>query len=269
MKGTTMTGLGKICVLFNLALSLVLMVWAFSVTNLPLWVGASPNRIDWSNKPAKDGKPEGELLSRQDKIKELWAGYQGAEARWNNARTELLNLGKDRSEDLLWFEKEIQLLRTGETNAPAKPSRQIVYAGNLPELEKNKDGKDTNRPKMTDAKDRQGRDLFSLAFYDKEEKDKLAAIDVQAKRLEKLIKEDIEYTIKMVGDEKMMIKGLQQRNIDERMKREEVLAEHALVKPALINAFVDSELILKRQAALKARVAELKGPEAAAGTGGR
>jgi len=53
-------------------------------------------------------------------------------------------------------------------------------------------------------------------------------------------------------------KGLQQRLVDEQGKRSDLVAELKLVRPQLINAVVDSDLVLRRQRALEARIKELE-----------
>ena len=60
------------------------------------------------------------------------------------------------------------------------------------------------------------------------------------------------------GDPLKRTKGLRQRINDERAKRTAVVAEADFVRPLLINTVVESELILKRQKSLRARVSELE-----------
>jgi len=51
--------------------------------------------------------------------------------------------------------------------------------------------------------------------------------------------------------------------IDERVKREDIMAEHKLVKTPLINTYVESELLLKRKRSLEVRLEELRKARAA------
>jgi hypothetical protein len=116
---------------------------------------------------------------------------------------------------------------------------------------------------MVAAKDRSGNPLRSLTRYDADIDAKLKEIGVVLMKYDALVKEDAELTQRMLGP-----KGLQQRLIDERVKRDNVLKEQDLVKPLLVNTVVDSELILKRTKALEERIKELKNVGVATGEGG-
>ena len=79
---------------------------------------------------------------------------------------------------------------------------------------------------------------------------------------------DTQLTNELAGDPVKRSKGLRQRINDERAKRADVVAEADFVRPLLINTVVESELILKRQKSLRARVGELE-KDKVAGAAGR
>lgn len=57
---------------------------------------------------------------------------------------------------------------------------------------------------------------------------------------------------------RLMAKGLRQRGQEEAAKRDQVLEEVAIIEPQLVNARVESELIIKRRDSLGGRLKELR-----------
>jgi hypothetical protein len=261
-----MTWFGKILVLVNLALSLMMAAWALALFT---------SRIDWSNQKGKVGKPDGELLGRQALTKELWAVIPQAEVRWRTARSNLLALEEGKAPDYkdgrianrAWYEAELQYLRTGAVTGPdgklIKRPVMLAVAFDMNRMPV-PDPANFGRPKMVPATDRAGKPLNSLVYYNDEEKNLFVAIETEQKRLEEAVKKDTLLTEKLLGP-----KGLQARLIDERVRHEDVMAEHGLVKPQLINTYVDSELLLQRRRQLEQRLEQLKKTRAAEVTAGR
>ena len=64
-----MTRLGKFLVFFNLAFSLLLATWAFSLY---------ANGIDWSNNKTKVDQPPGVFAVKEDQLKDFWQGLPPA-----------------------------------------------------------------------------------------------------------------------------------------------------------------------------------------------
>jgi hypothetical protein len=109
---------------------------------------------------------------------------------------------------------------------------------------------------MEDAQDRVSQPLRPMATY-------VAAIDIVRRdneailaNLEKQIKEDERLTNLLVGDKGA--RGLRQLLIDERDKRDGVVAEHNSVRPLFINIAVESQLSRKRLEALRKQTEQLK-----------
>jgi hypothetical protein len=246
-----MTLFGKILVFLNLAFSMVLASWAF---------GVYANRIDWSDNPEKKGQPAGELVSRKAEVGEsgrpgpLWAGVRTAEASWLAARRDLEREEGRVAEDRLWYYAEMEHLRTGAT--AGNPARAVVFKDGLPAV----DPKNPYRPLMVEAKDQAGKPLRSLVSYEEAEKTVRKELAAVLGRYREQIGEDMKLTQLLIGP-----KGLQQRLVDEKVKREDVVKEQGLVQPQLVNAVVDSELILKRRRELEKRIKELEGKVEVAG----
>src|SRR5207245_964400 len=75
-----MTILGKLLVFVNLVFSFLAFAWA-----LALYL----NRIDYTDNPAAEGRPAGELVERKEALKELDASFRRSVAVARNARREL------------------------------------------------------------------------------------------------------------------------------------------------------------------------------------
>jgi hypothetical protein len=257
-----MTWLGKVLVLFNLALSLMLMIWALMLFT---------NRVDWSDQRGKDGRPDGELVRRQAQTKELWDAIPVAEYAWRKNRDTLVLLEEgtppDRKDgrlaNLAWYEAEKRHLRTGavpDANNSARAVEFLVKDGKDKTRELIPDAKNFGRPTMGVPKDSREKTLVlgSLAYYQKEEKANRAAQEKEDKRLKDAIVLDTQLTDLLNGN-----KGLKQRLIDAQLYRTNVLAEHNEIKRPLINANVESELLLRRKRQLEYRIDELQKARAA------
>lgn len=287
-----MTIVGKILVLINVGISLLMATWAMAVYT---------NRIDWSNTPPKEaeGIPAGELKKRQDEVARLWKEWAPADQSRSSARRTVADRESRRVGDRDFYAREMYHLWSGATKDD--PARTVVFVGGgvalVPDPKRPGD-KTPDRPQLAAAKDRAGNPLRALGDYVSTEDDKLKQLvtvladhhnlleldklytvkrigevaarkslgDEEARRLAERVVDDPE-VIKLVGGKEVADKieksagrrGLQNRLVDERVKRAEVLEEHKLVRPLLINTLVESELIVKRHRALKKRVDELMG----------
>jgi hypothetical protein len=235
-----MTSLGKGLVLTNLVLSFGVAIWALLVY---------ANGTDWSNNRGKDGARDGELLARIDNVKK-WADSLIPAARaWNATRVDLARLDERRASDRAWYEKELAFDRSGAT----KQSRALVVKQTNGQPEYGPDG----RPVMVAGADQFGQPLESLVAYNLARESLHRQIDAETKNLTKSIEEDTELTNRLGGDATGS-KGLQHRILDERGKLAEAINEQLFVRPLLINAVVESDLVFKRQRALEARIKELE-----------
>jgi hypothetical protein len=248
-----MTRLAKILIFVNLAFSFGMMAWALALYT---------NRVDFSNNKAQGDQPAGELVKRVERIEELKAAFRPAETAWLNARTSVQGLEARRAADHDWYASELVFLRTGAT--AANPARAVVYELGSPAP----DTKDPGRAKMKPATGPMNQPLESLKAYEGQLKDAHDLLARETERYEKAIKEDTDLTNKLAGykdkDDKE-VKGLRQRIVDERAKLVNLNNEHKFVKPLLVNAFVESQLVLKRADALRARIKELQNVGVAAG----
>ena len=245
-----MTLFGKMLVLLNAALSLGAASWALAL------YGA---RVDWSNNKAKEGKPAGQLVARQDQVKELNAALQAAQPPRANARGVLALYDQKLFKDRRWYENELNHFRTVAT--PTDPARVVVYEdGKAAPQRKGLVRLDpqTGLPALEKGTDRSGKPLGSPRFYDEAQKSALEAFEAESKKLDAETKKDIDNTTLLAGDPDASKKGLQQELNEEKAKRAGVVAEQDDVRPQLINALVESELVLQRQKALQARIEELK-----------
>jgi hypothetical protein len=248
-----MTLFGKLLVLGTLAVSLLMMTFALAV-----WT----NRIDWTDRPAKEGDPGGELAQRDAEAKRLWGELRLAESGWRLRQAALARDEAQRVQDRLWYQTELAHLRT--TATPNNPCRAVVAPRGVPVP----DQRNPSRPQMAAATDQGGQPLASLAFYNGQDEQLTKDLLAVADNLKKAAEADTRLTNELVGDPLKRTKGLRQRINDERAKRTAVVAEADFVRPLLINTVVESELILKRQKSLRARVGELE-KEKVAGVGGR
>jgi hypothetical protein len=233
-----MTTLGKVLVLLHIAFSGVMLAWAVNLYG---------HRIDWTDTAASADKPGGELFVRRSQFDELQKNaLPAALARWNQARDELRPLEARRAGDRAFYQAEMDHLRVGAT--AVKPAR-------APKLDKgrlilDKDG----RPDVTTlVNDRRGNPLHSYNYYFVEE---AKAFDVLNKVLEDYkaaIEMDAQLTERMLGPQ-----GYQQQMVDERNKQNDLIQEEEAIRPLLLNAVVESELLSKRQQRMEARIQELR-----------
>lgn len=237
-----MTTLGKVLVFVSLAFSVVMATWA---------QGVYSTRIDWSEKTGKD-VPDGELVARKKRLTSLGEALSPAAMSWNDARATIARLDTLRTTERQWYESELALLRTGAS----KEHPANVVKLNRGEPEATKPGFN-ERPVMEPGKDQYGRPLMSIVAYRTEEEKLNQQIEAQNKLLVQAIGEDAELTNRIVGDGNGS-KGLQQRILDERAKFQEALNEELFVRPLLINAVVNSDLVFRRQRSLEARIKELE-----------
>jgi hypothetical protein len=262
-----MTLFGKILVFIILAISVMMGTAGFA-----LW----SNRIDWSDHPAKGQEPAGVLAERQAEVKELWDGiasarredvtspYLLAERTWRKNRTAVEEKEKNRPNYRRWYRAEIAHLRSGAT--AMNPAREVVLDPKT--FVPAPDPQNPALPQMKSVFDRDGKTpLLSLAAYN----DFLKTLNMQLETViedyKKLVQEDQDLTLRLIGDPNKDKKGLRVRVADERIKRQGVEEEIKLVKPQLINTNVQGALIVKRRNSLKARIAELEKVPVAARNG--
>jgi hypothetical protein len=247
-----MTLLGKALVFFNLAFSLLLAAWAFNLY---------ANGIDWSDhKGGKPGEAVGEYSLHEAQLDELWKSIPPAQTTWLTERNKLLKEESLLVADRVWYDNEMRHLFI--TANAANPVGEIAVAAKDDPKTGVKKGQilldDKGVPLLAPLRERGGNPLLALAEYNKQDEDIVKSIQDVVDKHEKQIDEANKLTDLITGDKTKGTRGFQQRIVDEKIKKADVLAEQKLVRPQLINTVVESQLIFKRNAQLNKRVEELK-----------
>lgn len=240
-----MTLFGKVLVLLNFALS---------VTILAVALASWSNPVDFTNSPGKDkeGIPPGKWKQNADKLRDAWAKIPASIAAVRDATTSLNEF--DRYKDAhAFFKAELEKLRTA-------PETELINAVKynlaVPAVAQGNPG----HLEMQPAFDLAGKPLRSMAVNEaalaKLQKD----VQTEEARYKMDVEEETKLTAKRSGP-----KGLQQRLVDAQAMLRQANEEADRIEPLWINAWVESELILKRRASLEGRLEELKRAEKATG----
>jgi hypothetical protein len=234
-----MTTLGKALVVVNLVLSGVLLAWA---------VNLYTHRTDWTDKAASGDKPAGALVAPKARAENdlMKNSLPAALAAWNKSRAELLPLEARRTKDWLFYETVMSHLTASAT--AQNPSRELKFDKGQVVLDK-----DGYPDVTTVAKDRKGNDLLSFNYYAAEDAKTVTALNKALDDYKAAIEQDSQLTDRMLGPQ-----GLQQQMVDERNKRNDVIKEEEAVRPLLLNAVVEFQLLGKRQRQMEERVQELQ-----------
>jgi len=245
-----MTFLGKLFVMANVGISLLMAFLAF---------GLYANAIEWGYDAAKPGQaqPGGILKQKQDEIAEVQKMQAPSEAAWKAARAELWKVEEERAKARAFYVGEI--VHNRDKAGPDSPARSIETLSSLVVRDKN----NPHLPKMNPAKVRGDKDampappdLYSRAYYDAEyEKYHRANLDLLA-QLKTEFEEDKRLS-KLIFDKETGF-GLRTDLVQERDKRQGIEGERRLMRPLYVNTAVESELSNKRLAAMQAHIAELK-----------
>lgn len=241
-----MTWLGKILVFVNLVLSLAMAAWAF---------GLYTGRVDWSGKKGKtpDDPNTGQLARKQDAWRQAGDTLATAEGRFKANAPFLRRVEQQRPALAQFYARELEHLRSG---ASLKDPVRVVDVKDT-RVQLQADGS----PRMVPFKTRAGQPLGSVRYYEDELKAAHSALLEAIAQRDRLVQQDTKLTERLIGD-----KGLRQLVFnEEEVKQKRVLAEQQNLEPLLVNVQVESDLLLKRQKALKARIEELKAAGVAAG----
>lgn len=250
-----MTLFGKILVLLNLALALMLAAWSFNIY---------ANGIDWTDrKDTKTTPPRmGRFAVRADTLNELSKGVPAVQTDWLRERNRLGSEEKLLGDERVWYDKEMYYVLNGP--AKGKSVLEVAIAAQDDERTGVRKGQvlldDRGHPKLVPVKDPNNNDLtlLSLREYNEENDRILKDIADQIAQHEKQIAEANALTDRIIGDKGKGIRGLQQRINDEQTKNADVIAELKLVEPQLINTLVEAQLVNKRHAQMARRIEELK-----------
>jgi hypothetical protein len=250
-----MTLFGKILVLLNLALALMLAAWSFNIY---------ANGIDWTDrKDTKTTPPRmGEFAKRAAQLDELWKGVPAVQQDWLRERAALANEERSLVDERAWYDGEVRYVLVGpaknkgifqvaiapqdDPNTGVKKGQVLLDAQGHPQREPIRDPQNNPLP------------LQSLAEYNKEEDSILKEIEKLVAEHSAQIAEASALTDKIIGDKDKGIRGLQKRINDEQAKNADLLAEIKLVEPQFINTLVEAQLVNKRHDQMKKRIDELK-----------
>jgi hypothetical protein len=240
-----MTFVGKLFVLVNLAFSAIMAVAA---------VGFYTTGMDYGPETKKDAqpKPPVRVTDLQKEIADVLATLPAVEGSWSASRTDLVREEEQRTKNRQAYDVELALLHSG----PAMDKDQQVRAVKMTPEHLAELNPTTGLPVMEAAQDRAGQPLRPMTTY-------LLKVDLVRKEnetvladLNKKVKDDADLTIQLTGDPGT--RGLRQKLVDERVKREGVIAEHNSVRPLFINVAVESQLSRKRLDALQEQIDQLK-----------
>ena len=233
-----MTFIGKLFVMINLAISLLMAATAF---------GLYVNGVDWTDKGAKEGQAEGKMLALRKSIDDVIARLPLAENSWKAARADVRTREDIRRTERTWSDAEMAKLAGG---------KDVVFMVDSVESAKNP----AARPVMK-AAEFSGQPLMTREVYDERLKDFQKQNTTIRENLEKKVKEDETLTRKLAGDKEgdpePRIRGIRREIAEERVKRLGLIDEQGITKALEVNVAVESELILKRLDALDERIQEL------------
>lgn len=245
-----MTLYGKIFVLLNMALALMLAAWSFNIY---------ANGVDWTDRKT----PRlGQYAIRAAKLDELWKSVPPVQQDWLRERAALASEEKRLADERVSYDKEIGYVLVGP--AKNKGIFQVAIAPNDDPATGVKRGQilldAKGFPQLTAILGPMNNplQLMSLAEYNKEEDSILREIEKLVAVHSANIAEAVALTDKIIGDKAKGIRGLQQRINDEQAKNADLLAEISLVEPQFLNTLVEAQLVNKRNAQMLQRIEELK-----------
>jgi len=165
---------GKVLVMLNLGLSVAMAAWA---------MGVYTQRIDWSTTKGSADKSPGELVKRQDRLRELADTHGFATLRWRDAVTRITAAEKRRADAQLWYAAELKKLDVG-----MGPVKAVVYKNGqivVPD-------EATGLPQMADPADPAGQPivLSTNEVYRSDWKTTEDATAAELKKIDKLVEEE-------------------------------------------------------------------------------
>lgn len=247
-----MTFIGKLFVMLNLALSLLMAGLAF---------GLYMTGIDWSDNPAKQGRPEGQSLVLRKKLeKELGQlGFrsvlkgadspQGVARSWEAARISFAQAEDLRTKYRPEYATRLQRLLSGPGAI-----QEVVLKNHLPEFDPR-----SGFLVMTDAK-HNGKPLASRSTYFKDiALQRGESFDLDGK-LTKQYKEDVSHTNAIIGDKDKMgsTSGLLFLLARDREKRQGLIEELTLIEGQDVNTKIDAAAVQRSYQSVKDRIEELE-----------
>jgi chromosome segregation ATPase len=247
-----MTQTGRVLTYVNLVLALVFTSWA---------IGLYANAVPWHTPPATDGvRVQGLVEQLKDQITAATAARNAADNRWADATLEVQALEKQRPERQRIYANRIKAARRGNVSGIEPPVQALEFQG--------ESVKPTGAPVQFD-----GAPALTFDGYAKAIQDKIKEIADTEDELKKIIDETKALTVQIDGfdppggTERITAeqKGLRRRLYEVQKQAEDLRLEQEYLRSPLTTATLDTAQLKKRQAALAARLNELKSAVTAVG----
>ncbi len=248
-----MTQTAKTLVFVNLVLSVIFVAWA---------VGLVTNQVPWNNPPAGDGpKVEGFIAQLQAQSKRLVDARNSADQQWGNAYVELTGAEKQRAEAQKYYADLLRSVRDGDVPDIKPPVQQLEFGpNNTLVLKRN------GRPPVTIN----GENALSIAGYHSKIQQTLGEIQTAQTEIARLVAE-MDTLTKQIngvppGDPKaptLAEKGLRVQIREQQELVHSLQLEEQYLRSPLTYFMLQRDQLQRRQAALTARLAELKAAPAA------
>jgi len=248
-----MTQTGRVLTYVNLVLALVFTSWAIA-----LYVNAVP----WYTPPATDGiRVQGLVEQLKDQITASTAARNAADNRWADATLEVQALEKQRPELERLYVNRMKAARRGNVAGVQPPVQALEFQG--------ENVKPSGAPIQFD-----GAPALTFDAYAKATQDKIKEIADTEDELKKTIDDTKALTVQIDGfdppggAERVTAeqKGLRRQLYEIQKQAEDLRLEQEYLRSPLTSATLDTAQLKKRQAALTARLNELKGAVTALGT---
>lgn len=247
-----MTKTGKYLTYANLILALVFLSWA---------IGLYANAVPWHTPPAGDGvRVQGQVDQLKEQIGAATRSRDAADNRWADATLELQALEKQRPQLQNLYANRIKAARRGNVQGIEPPVQNLEFQG--------ENVKPTGAPVQFD-----GAPALTFDGYAKAIQDKIKEIADTHDEINKVVEEKAALTRQIDGfdppggAERVTAdqKGLRRRLYELQKQADDLRLEQEYLRSPLTTATLETSLLMKRQAALNARLNELKNAGTAVG----
>jgi regulator of replication initiation timing len=247
-----MTKTGKILTLANLVLALVFASWA---------VGLYFNAVPWHTPPADGGqRVQGMVEQLRDQITQATKARDAADARFTDATLTVQALEKERPANLHLYAQRLKAARRGNVAGIEPPVQSLEFDGEAV--------KTTGNPVQFDGTPALTFDGYTKAIQEKirqiaEVHDQIAATVEETR----LLTQQIDGVEPPGGAERITAeqKGLRRRLHELQKQAGDLRLEIEYLRSPLTSVILETAQLKKRQAALTARLNELKSAGSAVG----
>lgn len=247
-----MTKTGKTLTIVNLVLALVFASWAIALYS---------NAVPWHTPPATDGqRVQGLVEQLKDDITRMSKARDAADVRWADATISVQGLENERPKNLQMYADRIRAAKRGDVAAIQPPVQALEFQGEAV--------KPTGAPIQFD-----GTQALTFDGYTKAIQEKIKQIAEVQDEIKKTVEETRELTRQIDGVEPPAggdrvtaeHKGLRRRLYELQKQSDDLRLEQEYLRSPLTNIALETSLLKKRQAALSARLTELKNAGTAVG----